>query len=147
MECARALGKAAFDLADDGSDLRNVVDLPVEHCAGLMLHMLGGENVEHAVPLLSDDADHAACADVEGKDEFGGALTVRCCMLCSRILLWAAALFHRSVLCLLLYAFFRTAAPFCRRIGSRCVFVQFIQIRHFVLPCNLCILSYLFEFF
>ena len=74
LECARALGEAVLDLADDGSDLRHIVNLSVEHGARLVLHALGRENVEQTVPLLGNDADDTACADIERKDKLRGAL-------------------------------------------------------------------------
>ena len=70
MQRACALGEAALDLADDGGDLRYVVDLPVQHRARLVLHALGGEDMEHPVPLFGDDADDAARSDIEREDQF-----------------------------------------------------------------------------
>ena len=63
-----------LDLADDGGDLRHIVNLSVEHGARLVLHALGRENVEQTVPLLGNDADDTARADIERKDKLRGAL-------------------------------------------------------------------------
>ena len=134
VQCACAFGEAALDLADDGGDLRHVVNLSVEHSTRLVFQALGGENVEEPLPLLGDNADDAARADVEREDEFRWALAARCGLHGTRIaLLGAAALFCRRVLRLLLHAFFRAAALLR---GCVCVyfFVCLIQIRHFDLP-------------
>ena len=136
-ECPRALGEAALDLADDGGDLRHVVNLSVEHGARLVLHALGSEDVEQAVALLGDDSNDAARANVERKDKFCGALAAWCGMhRCGLILFWAAALFGSGILRFLLHALFRTPAFLCGCVCSH-LFVRFIQIRHFDLPRKL----------
>ena len=133
-QCARALREPAFDLADDGGNLRHVVNLTVEHGARLVLHALCGEDVEQPVALFGNDADDAARADVECKDQLCRAFAAHGCMTCcARALLRTAAFFGGSVLRLFLYALFGTATFFCRRVlGS--LFVRFIQIRHVDLP-------------
>ena len=133
-QCACALGEATFDLTDDGSDLRYIVNLTVEHGTRFVLQPLCGEDVELPVTLLSNDADDAARTDVQRKDELRGTFTAhrrradRCLTF-----FWTTASFCRSVLRLLLHAFLWTAAFFCGCVlGSR--FVRFIQIRHVDLP-------------
>ena len=132
-ECARTLGEAAFDLANDGGDLGNIVNLAVEHGSRLVLHAFRGEDVEKTIPLFGDDTDDAACADVERKDQLCRPLTARCDLRGSGFpLLWTTALLGGSVLRIFLYAFFGAAALFGR--GGVHFFVRFIRIRHVDLP-------------
>ena len=56
----------ALDLVDDRGDLRHVVNLPVEHGAGLVLPARRIENLQRAVRLLlGDNADNAPGADIK----------------------------------------------------------------------------------
>ena len=149
VQRARAFGQTALDLADDSGNLRHIVNLPVQHRARLVLHALGSEDMEHAVPLFGDDADDAACPNVKRKDEFGRAIVPLCLLRLRRCVLFrAAAFFCRDFRrrCLL-HAFSRAAAALCRHILRGYIFACFIQIRHLVLPCKQCILLYLFVSF
>ena len=133
-QCSRTLGEAAFDLANDGGNLRHIVNLSVKHGARLVLQPFGGKDMELPVTLFGDDADDTARADVERKDQFRGALTPHRGMGCGGLsLLWATAPFGRAIFRLFLYAFFGTTTPFSRRVCIH-LFVRFIQIRHFDLP-------------
>ena len=62
------LHEAVLDLADDGSDLRHIVNLPVEHGTRAVLEAVGRQDVQQSVTLFSDNADHAARPDIERED-------------------------------------------------------------------------------
>ena len=135
MQRPRALGEPPLDLADDRRDLRHIVNLPVEHGARLVLHALRGEDVEDALTLFGDDADDAARADVERKDELRLPLAARRAECRGALLfLRTAAAFRRLLVRFLLYAFFGAPAPFCGLLRGGNFLVDLLQIRHFCLP-------------
>ena len=137
VESPRALGEAPLDLADDGGDLRHIVNLPVKHGSRLVLHALGGEDVEQTVALLGDNTNDAARADVQCKNKLRRALaTQRRVHHCGLIFFRASALFGSGALCLLLHVFFWASALLCGRVCGH-LFICFIQIRHFDLPRKL----------
>ena len=61
--------QGVFDLFDDGGHLWYIVNLAVQHGTGFVLPSVGGDNVQiFIIALLSNDADNAAGADVQGKN-------------------------------------------------------------------------------
>ena len=80
LQRACRLFQLALDLADEVGDLRHVVNLAVEHGARLVLAAHGREDAHLlVVEFFSDDADDAACADVEREDRLAVRLLLRSC--------------------------------------------------------------------
>ena len=66
VQGAGILDEGFLDVLDDGGDLRHVVDLTVEHSAGLVFLPLRGYDVQSVIlAFLGDDADDAARADIQ----------------------------------------------------------------------------------
>ena len=135
------LHEAVLDLADDGSDLRHIVNLPVEHGARAVLEAIGRQDVQQSVALFGDNADHTARPNIERKDKLLRPLAACRCGLFG--FLRTAALLCRRFR-LLLHTLLGAAAPLCGRRCSGGLFVRCIQIRHFDLPCQTHSIIYIF---